>query len=109
MGVIHLLRHGALAELRLDNPAKLNCLTPAMLATGLGSDVQRPLATVVVCGLVSATLLTLLLLPNLYYVIELRAQRSAERRRRRAAERGELDDESESPVTAVAAAERMAP
>ena len=32
MGVIHLLRHGALAELRLDNPAKLNCLTPAMLA-----------------------------------------------------------------------------
>ena len=32
MGVIHLLRHGALAELKLDNPAKLNCLTPAMLA-----------------------------------------------------------------------------
>ncbi|KAI5930424.1 Stomatin-like protein 1 [Manis javanica] len=26
-------------------------LTPAMLATGLGSDVRRPLATVVVCGL----------------------------------------------------------
>ena len=84
-------------------------LTPAMLATGLGSDVQRPLATVVVCGLVSATLLTLLLLPNLYYVIELRAQRAAERKRRRAAERGELDDESEGPVTTVAAAERMAP
>ena len=32
MGVIHLIRHGRLAELRLDNPAKLNCLTPAMLA-----------------------------------------------------------------------------
>ncbi|MBD9581919.1 efflux RND transporter permease subunit [Delftia sp. DLF01] len=67
-------------------------LTPAMLATGLGSDVQRPLATVVVCGLFSATLLTLLLLPNLYYVIEARAARAAERRQRRAAERGESGD-----------------
>ncbi|OEZ95832.1 cobalt-zinc-cadmium resistance protein CzcA [Janthinobacterium sp. HH107] len=45
-------------------------LTPAMLATGLGSDVQRPLATVVVGGLVTATALTLLLLPALYYLIE---------------------------------------
>lgn len=84
-------------------------LMPAMLATGLGSDVQRPLATVVVCGLASATLLTLLLLPNLYYVIELRAQRALERKRRRAAERGELDDEDAAPVTTSAAAERMAP
>ncbi|MDF3881396.1 efflux RND transporter permease subunit, partial [Cupriavidus basilensis] len=40
-------------------------LTPAMLAVGLGSDVQRPLATVVVGGLFTATLLTLLLLPAL--------------------------------------------
>jgi len=45
-------------------------LIPAMLATGLGSDVQRPLATVVVCGLVTATSLTLLMLPHLYYVVE---------------------------------------
>ena len=50
-------------------------LTPAMLATGLGSDVQRPLATVVVGGLVTATVLTLLLLPALYYLIEERAAR----------------------------------
>jgi cobalt-zinc-cadmium resistance protein CzcA len=54
-------------------------------------------------------LLTLLLLPNLYYVIELRAQRALERKRRRAAERGELDDEDAAPVTTSAAAERMAP
>jgi cobalt-zinc-cadmium resistance protein CzcA len=45
----------------------------------------------VVCGLFSATLLTLLLLPNLYYVIEARAARAAERRQRRAAESGDLD------------------
>lgn len=41
-------------------------LVPASLATGLGSDVQRPLATVIVWGLFSATLMTLLLVPVLY-------------------------------------------
>jgi heavy metal efflux system protein len=41
-------------------------LLPLLLSTGIGSEVQRPLATVVVGGLVSSTLLTLLLLPALY-------------------------------------------
>lgn len=41
-------------------------LVPASLATGLGSDVQRPLATVIVWGLVSATVLTLFVLPTFY-------------------------------------------
>ena len=50
-------------------------LIPAALARGIGSDVQRPLATVVVGGLVSATALTLLVLPVLYEVIERWAQR----------------------------------
>lgn len=45
-------------------------LVPAALAHGLGSDVQRPLATVVVGGLVTATVLTLVLLPALYYLME---------------------------------------
>jgi cobalt-zinc-cadmium resistance protein CzcA len=47
-------------------------LVPAALAHGLGSDVQRPLATVVVGGLVTATALTLVLLPALYYLVESR-------------------------------------
>jgi cobalt-zinc-cadmium resistance protein CzcA len=47
-------------------------LLPAALARGIGSDVQRPLATVVVGGLVSATLLTLLILPSLYLMVERR-------------------------------------
>jgi cobalt-zinc-cadmium resistance protein CzcA len=51
-------------------------MLPAALAHGIGSDVQRPLATVVVGGLVSATLLTLFALPALYFVIERPAQRS---------------------------------
>ncbi|MDQ2822454.1 MAG: CusA/CzcA family heavy metal efflux RND transporter [Pseudomonadota bacterium] len=45
-------------------------LVPAAIAHGLGSDVQRPLATVVVGCLVTATILTLVLLPALYYMVE---------------------------------------
>ncbi len=56
-------------------------LTPAALAHGLGSDVQRPLATVVVGGIVSATVLTLLLLPALYFLIEQWSDRSIGKRR----------------------------
>ncbi len=41
-------------------------LLPASLATGLGSDVQRPLATVIVWGLLSSTLLTLFVVPVMY-------------------------------------------
>lgn len=41
-------------------------LIPMLLATGVGSEVQRPLATVVVGGLVSSTLLTLFVLPSLF-------------------------------------------
>lgn len=48
-------------------------LIPASLATGIGSDVQRPLATVIVGGLASALVLTLLVLPALYYLIESRS------------------------------------
>jgi len=47
-------------------------MLPAALARGIGSDVQRPLATVVVGGLVSATVLTLVVLPALYLIIERR-------------------------------------
>ena len=48
-------------------------LLPAALARGVGSDVQRPLATVIVGGLVTATLLTLLVLPSIYLLMERRA------------------------------------
>jgi heavy metal efflux system protein len=48
-------------------------LLPAALARGVGSDVQRPLATVIVGGLITATLLTLFVLPSLYLVLEQQA------------------------------------
>ena len=52
-------------------------LTPLIVATGPGSEIQRPLAIVVVGGLLSSTALTLLVLPVLYEWIEQRRERSA--------------------------------
>ena len=49
-------------------------LLPASLATGIGSDVQRPLATVIVYGLLCSTLITLYVVPALYYMMESRAE-----------------------------------
>jgi len=45
-------------------------MVPAAFATGIGSDIQRPLATVVLGGLMSTLVLTLLLLPCIYYLSE---------------------------------------
>ncbi|MEC9364734.1 MAG: CusA/CzcA family heavy metal efflux RND transporter [Pseudomonadota bacterium] len=63
------IREGALLRLRpilmVALVAALGFL-PMALNTGTGAEVQRPLATVVIGGIVSATLLTLLVLPGLY-------------------------------------------
>jgi cobalt-zinc-cadmium resistance protein CzcA len=66
---------GALAQLRpvlMMILVALFGMVPAARATGIGSDVQRPLATVVVGGLLSTLLLTLLVLPSLYYLTSAR-------------------------------------
>ena len=47
-------------------------LLPASLSTGIGSDVQRPLATVIVYGLLCGTILILYVLPAFYYMLEKR-------------------------------------
>ena len=65
------IRKGALTRLR---PVLMTALVaslgfvPMALATGTGAEVQRPLATVVIGGIVSSTALTLLVLPALYRV-----------------------------------------
>ena len=48
-------------------------LIPMLFASGPGSEIQRPLATVVVGGLISSTLLTLLVLPTVYHWFEQRS------------------------------------
>lgn len=45
-------------------------LFPASVTTGIGSDVQRPLATVIVYGLLFSTVITLYILPALYFMVE---------------------------------------
>lgn len=49
-------------------------LFPASISTGIGSDVQRPLATVIVYGLLFATVITLFILPTMYSLIEKRKE-----------------------------------
>lgn len=72
---------GALTRLR---PVLMTALTdavgfiPMALATGIGAEVQRPLATVVIGGILSSTILTLLVLPVLYH----RAYQRPERKKR---------------------------
>ena len=63
------IREGALTRLR---PVVMTALVaslgfvPMAIATGTGAEVQKPIATVVIGGLISATLLTLFVLPALY-------------------------------------------
>ncbi|MNN65959.1 Cobalt-zinc-cadmium resistance protein CzcA [compost metagenome] len=63
------VREGALTRLR---PVLMTALVaslgfvPMAIATGTGAEVQRPLATVVIGGILSSTMLTLLVLPLLY-------------------------------------------
>jgi cobalt-zinc-cadmium resistance protein CzcA len=69
MGLDEAINTGALTRLR---PVLMTALVaslgfiPMAIATGTGAEVQRPLATVVIGGIISSTILTLLVLPLLY-------------------------------------------
>lgn len=73
---------GALTRLR---PVLMTALVaslgfvPMALNTGIGSEVQRPLATVVIGGIISSTLLTLVVLPALYRLVHARGERAVSR------------------------------
>ena len=67
--LVEAVSEGALTRLR---PVLMTALVaslgfvPMAIATGAGAEVQRPLATVVIGGIISSTILTLLVLPALY-------------------------------------------
>ena len=68
---IEAVRQGALVRLRTVLMTALLAmlgLLPMALSTDIGSETQRPLAIVVIGGLISATILVLILLPVLYVV-----------------------------------------
>jgi cobalt-zinc-cadmium resistance protein CzcA len=85
------VREGALTRLR---PVMMTALVaslgfvPMAFNVGAGSEVQRPLATVVIGGIISSTLLTLLLLPALYRLVH----------------RGQEDQESDEVETSTQSA-----
>jgi len=69
------IRKGALDRLRpvlMTASISIFSLVPMLIASGTGSEIQRPLATVVVGGLVTSTLLTLLIIPSVYSWFEKR-------------------------------------
>ena len=76
------IREGALTRLR---PVLMTALVaslgfiPMAFNVGAGAEVQRPLATVVIGGIVSSTILTLLVLPSLYRLVQGRAARLSPR------------------------------
>jgi heavy metal efflux system protein len=75
-------------------------MIPAARATGIGSDVQRPLATVVVGGLLSTLFLTLLALPSLYYLMN--------RRREEPRDEGGVREPDEAPADSFDQTEKAA-
>jgi len=77
MALADAVREGALTRLR---PVMMTALVaslgfvPMAFNVGAGSEVQRPLATVVIGGIISSTILTLLLLPALYRLVHRRRE-----------------------------------
>jgi Cu/Ag efflux pump CusA len=63
------LDYGGTFEQLLSATQRLQVVVPMAMATGPGAEVQRPIAAVVIGGIVSSTLLTLVLLPALYRMV----------------------------------------
>lgn len=74
-GLQEAIRKGSLDRLRpvlMTASIAIFSLIPMLLASGTGSEIQKPLATVVVGGLITSTLLTLLIIPSVYNWFEKR-------------------------------------
>ncbi|MFJ8232152.1 efflux RND transporter permease subunit [Streptomyces sp. NPDC094448] len=100
-GVVESVIEGGRHRLRpilMTALATIFALLPMALGiTGEGGFIAKPLAVVVIGGLLSSTLLTLLLVPTLYTMVELRKERRAAKK---AAKRAEQDDGPTPPDSA---------
>ena len=77
MSVADAVRQGAELRLRpvlMTASVAILGLVPMLLSSGVGAETQRPLASVVVGGLITSTLLTLVLLPVIYEWMETRKE-----------------------------------
>ncbi|HFB61612.1 MAG TPA: efflux RND transporter permease subunit, partial [Bacteroidetes bacterium] len=77
---INLATHERLRPILLTAVAAMLGFLPMAISGSAGAEVQRPLATVVIGGLFSATLLTLVVVPILYALVEARTERKRKRR-----------------------------
>ncbi|MFD7401469.1 efflux RND transporter permease subunit [Streptomyces sp. NPDC059866] len=106
-GVVEAVVEGGRHRLRpilMTALATIFALLPMALGiTGEGGFIAQPLAVVVIGGLISSTLLTLLLVPTLYAMLELRKERRAKKRAAKRAKKSgaaPLADEDKSPEPA---------
>ena len=82
MSITDAVRSGAELRLRpvlMTASVAILGLVPMLLSSGVGAETQRPLAAVVVGGLITSTLLTLILLPVIYEWMETRKEKQHER------------------------------
>lgn len=105
------VRRGSLLRLRpivMTALATILALVPMGLGiTGKGGFISQPLAVVVIGGLLSSTVLTLIVLPTLYYAVERARERGRDRRQRRLVDRrtrraARAGEQSASPSDAAA-------
>jgi multidrug efflux pump subunit AcrB len=106
LGVVEAVVEGGRHRLRpilMTALATIFALLPMALGvTGEGGFIAKPLAVVVIGGLITSTLLTLLLVPTLYAMVELRKERRRAKRaaKREAAKPAETDETSLEPSNA---------
>ncbi|MEU8985190.1 efflux RND transporter permease subunit [Streptomyces sp. NPDC048558] len=103
-GVVEAVIEGGRHRLRpilMTALATIFALLPMALGvTGEGGFIAQPLAVVVIGGLITSTLLTLLLVPTLYAMVELRKERRAKKRAAKRAKKAGLPGEPSEPTSA---------
>ncbi len=108
MGVQEAVIEGGRHRLRpilMTAIATIFALLPMALGlTGEGGFISQPLAIVVIGGLVSSTLLTLVLVPTLYTMVESRKERRRAKREAKRARKAGLPENPETPETPAAEA-----